>query len=239
MECTRTIHRPSDLHVHLFEPVVDADTAPAGNLKSPGGRVGELPGPDGGVGVVVVIASGRFAPPTHRSPQSIAEPHRHHRVKDGIHGRVEWSRRDGHTINLPWSLLVRGDTVLLRPGQKVPGRCRPLQTDLLDDPFEDAELEALSLSDLAVTWSALWHHFLFTVLGCQPLPTTTANILHVLASVTNLCCVDKKGVLSWPNPKTEKVFFPQEQSTQPHNYQLESESVLMSLIHNHQTAFGL
>ncbi|KAK3894913.1 hypothetical protein Pcinc_001361 [Petrolisthes cinctipes] len=36
----------------------------------------------------------------------------------------------------------------------------------------------------------------------------------------NLCCVDKKGVLSWPNPKTEKVFFPQEQSTQPHNYQL-------------------
>ncbi|KAK3876348.1 hypothetical protein Pcinc_018859 [Petrolisthes cinctipes] len=75
---------------------------------------------------------------------------------------LQWSRRDGHTINLPWSLL----------------------TDLLDDPFEDAELEALSLSDLAVTWSALWHHFLFTVLGCQPLPTTTANILHVLASVT-------------------------------------------------------
>ncbi|KAK3891362.1 hypothetical protein Pcinc_004755 [Petrolisthes cinctipes] len=53
--------------------------------------------------------------------------------------------------------------VLLHPGQKVPGRCRPLQ---------------------------------------------------------NLCCVDKKGVLSWPNPTTEKVFFPQEQSTQPHNYQL-------------------
>ncbi|KAK4307343.1 hypothetical protein Pmani_020862 [Petrolisthes manimaculis] len=41
------------------------------------------------------------------------------------------------------------------------------QTDPLDDPFEDAELEALALSDLAVTWNALWHHFLFTVLGCQ------------------------------------------------------------------------
>ncbi|KAK4307333.1 hypothetical protein Pmani_020852 [Petrolisthes manimaculis] len=40
-------------------------------------------------------------------------------------------------------------------------------TDPLDDPFEDAELEALALSDLAVTWNALWHHFLFTVLGCQ------------------------------------------------------------------------
>ncbi|KAK3873527.1 hypothetical protein Pcinc_021495 [Petrolisthes cinctipes] len=121
------------------------------------------------------------------------------------------------------STVLWGDTVLLRPGQKVPGRCRPLQTDLLVDPFEDAELEALALSDLAVTWSALWHHFLFTVLGCQPSPATTANILHVLASVTNLCCVDKKGVLSWPNPKTEKVLFPQEQSTQPHNYQLGNE----------------
>ncbi|KAK3880868.1 hypothetical protein Pcinc_014667 [Petrolisthes cinctipes] len=62
---------------------------------------------------------------------------------------------------------------------------------------------------------------------------------HHAHHLQNLCCVDKKGVLSWPNPKTEKGFFSQEQSTQPHNYQLESESVLMSLIHNHQTAFGL
>ncbi|KAK3883547.1 hypothetical protein Pcinc_012150 [Petrolisthes cinctipes] len=332
---------------------------------------------------------------------------------------LQWTRRDGHTINLPWSLLVRGDTVLLRPGQKVPGRCRPLQdsgggtggelqmgdtfsphlegigegfsspkartplratphllletpyitnlrtllaealnrpvtvfnkqrhylftwametvilpvvvgvvlvvnsarlyyggwwvghwtemmllgpmclalplvplglpcawllfnwlgiarvltmyhradhlqTDPLDDPFEDAELEALPLSDLAVTWSALRHHFLLTVLGRQPSPTRTANILHVLASVTNLCCVDKKGVLSWPNPTAEKVFFLKNRAhnhistsalslygddgmfeeiklerTPASNPTKESESVLMSLTHDHQTAFGL
>ncbi|KAK4310243.1 hypothetical protein Pmani_018180 [Petrolisthes manimaculis] len=154
---------------------------------------------------------------------------------------LQWSRRDGHTINLPWSLLVKENTVLLGPGQKVPGRCRPLQgigevfnspksgtplhatqhllletpyitnlstlmaealnrlvtvfnkqrhylftwaietTDPLDDPFEDAELEALALSDLAVhcgiTSSSL-------SLAVKPSPTTTANILHVLASVT-------------------------------------------------------
>ncbi|KAK4303418.1 hypothetical protein Pmani_024567 [Petrolisthes manimaculis] len=40
---------------------------------------------------------------------------------------LQWSRRDGHTINLPWSLLVKGNTILLGPGQKVQGRCRPLQ----------------------------------------------------------------------------------------------------------------
>ncbi|KAK4310244.1 hypothetical protein Pmani_005342 [Petrolisthes manimaculis] len=55
------------------------------------------------------------------------------------------------------------------------------QTDPLDDPFEDAELEALALSDLAVhcgiTSSSL-------SLAVKPSPTTTANILHVLASVT-------------------------------------------------------
>lgn len=33
------------------------------------------------------------------------------------------------------------------------------------------------------------------------------NVVHVLGSVTALCCVDKKGVLSWPNPTAEKVFF--------------------------------
>ncbi|GIY93986.1 transmembrane protein 94 [Caerostris extrusa] len=35
----------------------------------------------------------------------------------------------------------------------------------------------------------------------------SANLLQVLGSVTALCCVDKKGILSWPNPTAEKVFF--------------------------------
>lgn len=35
----------------------------------------------------------------------------------------------------------------------------------------------------------------------------TANLLHVLGSITALCCVDKKGILSWPNPTADKVFF--------------------------------
>lgn len=35
----------------------------------------------------------------------------------------------------------------------------------------------------------------------------TANLLHVFGSITALCCVDKKGILSWPNPTADKVFF--------------------------------
>jgi hypothetical protein len=32
-------------------------------------------------------------------------------------------------------------------------------------------------------------------------------LLQVLGSVTALCCVDKKGILSWPNPTADRVFF--------------------------------
>lgn len=35
----------------------------------------------------------------------------------------------------------------------------------------------------------------------------TANLLHVFGSITALCCIDKKGILSWPNPTADKVFF--------------------------------
>lgn len=61
----------------------------------------------------------------------------------------------------------------------------------------------------------------------------STNLLHVMGSVTvkykniflnrinflninylfkALCCVDKKGILSWPNPTAEKVFFLQNSS---------------------------
>ncbi|ODN05210.1 hypothetical protein Ocin01_01491 [Orchesella cincta] len=56
------------------------------------------------------------------------------------------------------------------------------------------------------------------------------KLLHVLASVTALCCVDKKGILSWPNPTPDKIFFlrsvptgsnlitPDSESPQPKDY---------------------
>ncbi|XP_003739856.1 transmembrane protein 94 [Galendromus occidentalis] len=39
--------------------------------------------------------------------------------------------------------------------------------------------------------------------------------LEAFASATNLCCVDKKGILSWPNAIPEKVFFLRQQAIDP------------------------
>lgn len=35
----------------------------------------------------------------------------------------------------------------------------------------------------------------------------SSNLLQALGSMTALCCIDKKGILSWPNPTADKVFF--------------------------------
>lgn len=43
----------------------------------------------------------------------------------------------------------------------------------------------------------------------------SSNLLQVLGSVTTFCCVDKKGVLSWPNPSPEKVFFLRSNNGEP------------------------
>ncbi|XP_056019199.1 transmembrane protein 94-like isoform X2 [Ostrea edulis] len=37
--------------------------------------------------------------------------------------------------------------------------------------------------------------------------TRQVNIAQTLGSVTCFCCVDKKGILSWPNPSAEKICF--------------------------------
>ncbi|KAM9296341.1 transmembrane protein 94 [Gastrophryne carolinensis] len=50
-------------------------------------------------------------------------------------------------------------------------------------------------------------HFLRVIRGkCETL-SYTSSLLHGLGSVTVICCVDKQGVLSWPNPSPETVLF--------------------------------
>lgn len=39
---------------------------------------------------------------------------------------LQWCYRDGNVVNLPWALLVRGDYVILRPGQSAPEDCSEL-----------------------------------------------------------------------------------------------------------------
>ncbi|GAB6020787.1 hypothetical protein CHUAL_003446 [Chamberlinius hualienensis] len=56
-------------------------------------------------------------------------------------------------------------------------------------------------------WRQLKHHMCDIIRGKNETLCRSANILHALGSVTTLCCVDKKGILSGPNPTPEKVFF--------------------------------
>ncbi|XP_045478027.1 transmembrane protein 94 isoform X2 [Harmonia axyridis] len=56
-------------------------------------------------------------------------------------------------------------------------------------------------------WMSIIKHFFSILRGDPEIMARSANILHVLGSVSALGCVDKKGVLSSPNPTAEKVFF--------------------------------
>ncbi|XP_053309701.1 transmembrane protein 94 isoform X2 [Spea bombifrons] len=50
-------------------------------------------------------------------------------------------------------------------------------------------------------------HFLRVLVGSSENLAYTSSLLHGLGSVTVLCCVDKQGILSWPNPSPETVLF--------------------------------
>ncbi|KAL0110556.1 hypothetical protein PUN28_013866 [Cardiocondyla obscurior] len=75
------------------------------------------------------------------------------------------------------------------------------------DPFEEADINGNSHPDVVYNWLELKEYFFNILFGNEHMMSRSASILHVLGSVTALCCVDKKGILSWPNPTAEKVFF--------------------------------
>lgn len=77
----------------------------------------------------------------------------------------------------------------------------------LDTPTFECETIHLSFKQVFSTWLRLWK-------GYSMLLGRSSNIVQVLGSVTALCCVDKKGILSWPNPTAEKVFFLRDSRTE-------------------------
>jgi len=64
------------------------------------------------------------------------------------------------------------------------------------------------------------------------------KLLHVLATVTALCCIDKKGVLSWPNPTADKVFF-LKTTTHPNSKRREVRQEILDVTHDNRNAFEL
>ncbi|XP_077019898.1 transmembrane protein 94 isoform X2 [Tamandua tetradactyla] len=63
----------------------------------------------------------------------------------------------------------------------------------------------------------IWGHFLRVIQGTSPTLSHSSSLLHSLGSVTVLCCVDKQGILSWPNPSPETVLFFSGKVEHPHS----------------------
>ncbi|XP_013112237.2 transmembrane protein 94 isoform X1 [Stomoxys calcitrans] len=73
--------------------------------------------------------------------------------------------------------------------------------------FEEDDMPAFDYENLALHRSKVFRNWLQLWRGNSELLPRSANLVQVLGSITALCCVDKKGILSWPNPTAEKVFF--------------------------------
>lgn len=70
----------------------------------------------------------------------------------------------------------------------------------LDTPTFDWEHASLPVKQIFFNWLGLLN-------GSSELLGRSSNVVQVFGSVTAFCCIDKKGILSWPNPTAEKVFF--------------------------------
>ncbi|CAH0398033.1 unnamed protein product [Chilo suppressalis] len=100
-------------------------------------------------------------------------------------------------------------------------------SDPLIQALSESNLKPESLKSLAKT-------FINIVTGREDMVCRTANIVHVLGSLSALCCIDKKGILSWPNPTAEKVFFLRNSSPASNNSS--KTSLVASMGHQSETA---
>ena len=67
------------------------------------------------------------------SPDWLPAHYPHSLTPDSASLVLQLTLRDGLTVNLPWALLVTGDTILLRPGQCAPAQCQLLAGELVLD----------------------------------------------------------------------------------------------------------
>ncbi|XP_068160999.1 endoplasmic reticulum magnesium-transporting P-type ATPase isoform X3 [Antennarius striatus] len=72
----------------------------------------------------------------------------------------------------------------------------------------------------------VWRHLVGILRGESQTLCYTSSLLHTLGSVTVLCCVDKQGILSWPNPSPETVLFFSGRVEPPHSSQDDLEDDL-------------
>lgn len=114
-----------------------------------------------------------------------------------------------------WINLHHWGTAKLETLMEIPqplmmaGKTTKRSTEMMDTPTS-GELDLPKIPR-----KQIWMNFLRIVLNgsCETLSRST-NIIQVLGSISAFCCVDKKGILSWPNPTPEKVFFLRDTATE-------------------------
>ncbi|XP_071964602.1 transmembrane protein 94-like isoform X2 [Antedon mediterranea] len=72
---------------------------------------------------------------------------------------------------------------------------------------DELEAEKEVNSDDYVNWKEVWEHFKCIISGSSSCLPRTSNLFHALGSMTVFSCVDKRGILSQPDPSVERVFF--------------------------------
>jgi PREDICTED: similar to lethal (2) k05819 CG3054-PA len=109
------------------------------------------------------------------------------------------------------------------PGSAISAFNLKSKKNFKENYFDDFETNSSGdvVSPFTMTWREVFKS-VFSLIFCKDGNVwRSANFLHVFGSITALCCVDKKGILSWPNPAADKVFFlnsNRDKSTCVHDY---------------------
>uniref|UniRef100_A0A8B9R8K7 Cation-transporting P-type ATPase C-terminal domain-containing protein n=1 Tax=Astyanax mexicanus TaxID=7994 RepID=A0A8B9R8K7_ASTMX len=97
--------------------------------------------------------------------------------------------------------------------------CRNSPTGLLAKFSEDTLSSYTEVVSSKEMLRCVWRHLVSVLKGESQTLCHTSSLLQNLGSVTVLCCVDKQGVLSWPNPSPETVLFFSGRVEPPHDSQ--------------------
>lgn len=103
------------------------------------------------------------------------------------------------TLTNLWG-MARLETILKMPKTM-------LQTERQRSFQEDLDTPTMDLDHIHLPHKNVLYHWIQLLNGSSHLLGRSTNVVQVLGTVTALCCVDKKGILSWPNPTAEKLFF--------------------------------
>uniref|UniRef100_A0A182N110 Cation-transporting P-type ATPase C-terminal domain-containing protein n=1 Tax=Anopheles dirus TaxID=7168 RepID=A0A182N110_9DIPT len=122
-------------------------------------------------------------------------------------------------INL-WG-VARLETLLSIPQAVMRAQAQKSYAEDLDTPTCDLDHVKLPRRTVFFYWWQL-------LKGRAELLGRSASVVQVLGTITALCCVDKKGILSWPNPTAEKVFFLRNAREGDHNTDQSEQSSLNS-----------